>query len=186
VARPAFKRLLDRSRHRHREPLGGGELIALSAGGAEIPVEISIAPIERVGERFFTLYIHDISSRKHAEQEIKSLARFAGESPHPILRVTAAGLIVYANNASRPLLRAWGAEPGEPLPEDWGAAVTAALETAQPLNANSRSVDRSTRCCWRPFAILGMSISMRVTSPPCAAPNRSRASIRPSWSMSVG
>ncbi|BCU07675.1 ATP-binding protein [Allochromatium tepidum] len=133
LARPAFKRLLDRSRHRHREPLGRGELIALRADGAEIPVEISIAPIERVGERFFTLYIHDISSRKQAEQEIKSLARFAGESPHPILRVTAAGLIVYANNASRPLLRAWNADPGEPLPEDWGAAVAAALETAQPL-----------------------------------------------------
>lgn len=133
LARPAFKRLLDRSRHRHREPLGRGELIALRADGAEIPVEISIAPIERVGERFFTLYIHDISSRKQAEQEIKSLARFASESPHPILRVTAAGLIVYANNASRPLLRAWNADPGEPLPEDWGAAVAAALETAQPL-----------------------------------------------------
>ena len=133
VARPAFKRLLDRSRHRHREPLGRGELIALNADGGEIPVEISIAPIERVGERFFTLYIHDISSRKQAEQEIKSLARFASESPHPILRVNAAGLIVYANNASRPLLRAWNADPGEPLPEDWGTAVAAALETAQPL-----------------------------------------------------
>ncbi|QGU34001.1 PAS domain S-box protein [Thermochromatium tepidum ATCC 43061] len=133
LARPAFKRLLDRSRHRQREPLGRGELIARRADGTEIPVEISIAPIERVDERFFTLYIHDITSRKQAEQEIKSLARLASESPHPILRVSAAGQIVYANNASRPLLRAWAVEPGEPLPADWGAAVAAALETAQPL-----------------------------------------------------
>ncbi|MBK1716888.1 ATP-binding protein [Thiocystis violacea] len=133
VARAAFKRLLDRSRHLHREPLGRGELIALRADGSEVPVEISIAPIDRVDERFFTLYIHNISSRKRAEQEIKSLARFASESPNPILRVTAAGLIVYANNASRPLLRAWGAESGESLPEEWGATVASALEIGQPL-----------------------------------------------------
>lgn len=143
LTRPAFKRLLDRSRHRQREPLGRGELIALHADGQEIPVEISIAPIERVGEHFFTLYIHDISSRKRAEQEIKSLARFASESPHPILRVTAAGLIVYANSASRPLLRAWNTEPGEPLPPDWGAAVAEALNTAQPLE---RELDIGGQC----------------------------------------
>ncbi len=113
--------------------LGRGELIALRPDGSEVPVEISIAPIDRVDERFYTLYIHDISSRKRAEQEIKSLARFASESPNPILRVTAGGLIVYANNASRPLLRAWGAEPGETLPEEWGTAVAVALELGQPL-----------------------------------------------------
>ncbi|MGQ9831318.1 MAG: PAS domain-containing sensor histidine kinase [Thermochromatium sp.] len=133
MVRPAFRRLLDRSCHRHPEPLGRSELIVLSADGREIPVEISIAPIEREGEHVFTLYIHDITSRKQAEQEIKSLARLASESPHPILRVTAAGQIVYANTASRPLLDAWGAELGEPLPEDWGAAVAAALEMPQPL-----------------------------------------------------
>lgn len=133
VTRAAFKRLLDRSRHLRREPLGRGELIALRADGAEIPVEISIAPIERIDERFYTLYIHDISSRKRAEQEIKSLARFASESPNPILRVTDAGLIVYANSASRPLLRAWGAEPGDCLPADWGAEVVVAVETGRPL-----------------------------------------------------
>ncbi|MBK1722714.1 PAS domain-containing sensor histidine kinase [Thiocystis violacea] len=133
VTRAAFKRLLDRSRHLHREPLGRGELIALRADGSEVPVEISIAPIDLVDERFYTLYIHDISSRKRAEQEIKSLARFASESPNPILRVTDAGLIVYANSASRPLLRAWDADPGESLPPEWGAEVAIAAQTSRPL-----------------------------------------------------
>lgn len=132
IARPAFQRLLDRSRHRHREPQGRGELVVLRADGDEIPVEISIAPIELESERFFTLYIHDITSRKQAEREIKSLARFASESPTPILRVTTEGLIVYANRASRPLLLAWGAEQGDPLPEGWGAEVAAALESGEP------------------------------------------------------
>ncbi|NEX21583.1 PAS domain S-box protein [Thiorhodococcus mannitoliphagus] len=133
VTRAALKRLLDRSQHLGREPLGRGELIAVRADGSEVPVEISIALIELVDERFYTLYIHDISSRKQAEQEIKSLARFASESPNPILRVTDAGLIVYANSASRPLLRAWGAEPGEGLPGDWAAEVSVAGSTGQPL-----------------------------------------------------
>ena len=133
MTRAAFKRLLDRSRHTGREPLGRGELIALRADGTELPVEISIAPIELEAQRFYTLYIHDISSRKRAEQEIKSLARFASESPNPILRVTASGLIVYANNASRPLLRAWQAEQGDPLPAEWGVEVKEALETGIPL-----------------------------------------------------
>ncbi|WP_157174359.1 ATP-binding protein [Thiocystis violascens] len=133
VARAAFKRLLDRSRHLHREPLGRGELLALGSDGSELPVEISIAPIELEARRFYTLYIHDISSRKQAEQEIKSLARFASESPNPIMRVTAEGLIVYANHASRPLLLAWRAEPGVRLPEEWCDVVALALGTGQPL-----------------------------------------------------
>ena len=134
----AFKRLLDRSRHLNREPLGRGELIALRAEGDEIPVEISIAPIELDDERFYTLYIHNISARKRAEQEIKSLARFASESPSPILRVTDAGLIVYANSASRPLLRRWGGDPGEPLPPDWMEEVAVAARTGQ---ARERELD---------------------------------------------
>ncbi len=133
VARAAFKRLLDRSRHLHREPQGRGELLALRPDGSELPVEISIAPIELENERFYTLYIHDISSRKLAEQEIKSLARFASESPNPIMRVTADGLIVYANSASRPLLLVWQADPGVRLPEEWCDEVALALGTGLPL-----------------------------------------------------
>jgi PAS domain S-box-containing protein len=133
VTRVAFKRLLDRSRHLHRESQGRGELLALRPDGSEFPVEISIAPIELEDERFYTLYIHDISSRKQAEQEIKSLARFASESPNPIMRVTTDGLIVYANNASRPLLLAWQADPGVRLPEEWRNEVALVLETGQPV-----------------------------------------------------
>jgi two-component system, LuxR family, sensor kinase FixL len=132
IARPAFQRLLDRSRHLHREPQGRGELVALRSDACEIPVEISIVPIDLESERFFTLYIHDITARKQAEREIKSLARFASESPNPILRVTVDGLIVYANRASRPLLQAWDAEPGERLPEEWREEVALALESGEP------------------------------------------------------
>ncbi len=134
IARAAFKRLLDRSHHLHREPQERCELLAQRATGAERPVEISIALIELEDERFYTLYIHDITSRKHAEQEIKSLARLASESPTPIMRVTAEGLIVYANNASRPLLLAWQQlDAGEYLPVEWCDTLAHALTAGQPL-----------------------------------------------------
>jgi PAS domain S-box-containing protein len=132
VARTAFRRLLDRSRHEGLDHQGRGELVALRADGSEIPVEISIVPIDLESERVYTLYVHDITSRKQAEREIKSLARFASESPNPILRVTTAGQIVYANNASRPLLLAWGTEQGGMLPEEWVVEVARAMEEGEP------------------------------------------------------
>lgn len=131
LSRAAFRRLLERCRQ-GVEHHGRGELTAVRANGTEIPVEISIVPIDLESERFYTLYIHDITSRKQAEREIKSLARFAAESPNPILRVTVGGVIVYANNASRPLLLGWGTEQGEPLPEEWVAEAVHAMELGEP------------------------------------------------------
>ena len=91
---------------------------ALRADGSDLPVELSIVPIDLESERFYTLYIHDITSRKLAEREITSLARFASESPNPIMRVTADGLIVYANHRAR-VAAGLGCRAGQRLPEDW-------------------------------------------------------------------
>lgn len=147
LARAAFWRLLDRSRQEGLEHHGRGELTALRANGTEIPVEISIVPIDLESQRFYTLYIHDITSRKQAEREIKSLARFAAESPNPILRVTVGGVIVYANNASQPLLLGWGTEQGESLPEEWVSEVMQAMELGEPR-------ERETQLGGQVFALL--------------------------------
>ncbi len=114
----AFVGMLQESVRRHRQdmqPHARGELWARRADGSRFPVEISIVPIDIDAERVYTLYIHDATKRKQAEREIKSLARFASESPSPILRVSGDGLIAYANAASLPLLEAWLTGPGERL-----------------------------------------------------------------------
>lgn len=108
-------------------PHARGELWAQRANGARFPVELSIVPIDIDGARVYTLYIHDATKRKRAEREIKGLARFASESPNPILRVTGDARITYANAASEPLMQAWGTTPGAPLPPAWAAEVDAAL-----------------------------------------------------------
>jgi two-component system, LuxR family, sensor kinase FixL len=127
----AFFGILSQSGRRQqgaRRPHARGELRARRADGARFPVEMSIVPIDIDDERVYTLYIHDATQRKAAEREIKSLARFASESPNPILRVNAEGLIVYANAASRPLTNAWASGPGELLPAAWIEEVQAALD----------------------------------------------------------
>ena len=130
----AFVGMLQESVRRHRQdmqPHARGELWARRADGSRFPVEISIVPIDIDAERVYTLYIHDATKRKQAEREIKSLARFASESPSPILRVSGDGLIAYANAASLPLLEAWLTGPGKRLPEDWIGEVRAALDEGQ-------------------------------------------------------
>lgn len=156
VARAAFKRLLDRSRHLHRQPQERCELLALLPNRVEHPVEISIALIELDDERFYTLYIHDISSRKQAEQEIKSLARFASESPNPIMRVTAEGLIVYANNASRPLLLAWQlTDAAAHLPTEWNEIMRQVLAAGQPLEREFEVAGQLYSLLFAPIRDLG-------------------------------
>ncbi|WP_051024050.1 PAS domain-containing sensor histidine kinase [Thiorhodovibrio frisius] len=109
-----------------------GELRARRGDGLVFPIELSIVPIDLDDQRFYTLYIHDITKRKQAEREIKSLARFASESPNPILRVNEQGQIVYANAASEPLIACWETTAQGQLPSPWCDTLTEAMQEGQP------------------------------------------------------
>lgn len=78
------------------------------------------------------IIIHDITERKQAEERLESLARFTIESPHPILRVTKVGKIVYANESSLPLLDAWGCRITENVPDHFRLAISEALAMGSP------------------------------------------------------
>jgi len=130
-ARSVFLALLRgsrRARREGREPQARSELTALRPDGTHIPVDLSIVPIRLDDKLFYTLYMHDITNRQQAEREIQSLARFASESPNPILRVNPEGEVVYANPASQPLLTAWEIGEGDGLPAEWSVEVRHALE----------------------------------------------------------
>src|SRR5271157_164625 len=72
--------------------------------------------------------IRDITERKQAEDEIKSLAKFPDENPFPILRLNDKGVILRANRASRAMLEDWKTTIGQPAPEFWRKNVTESLE----------------------------------------------------------
>lgn len=119
--RPRFDRLMaDLLSSRDQQPDEvRHEMTALKRSGVAIPVELSIKPIRVKNRLAFTIYLHDISRRRQIEQEIRSLAKFASESPNPILRVNRRGVIIYANSASDQLLSYWGCERAQTLPLYW-------------------------------------------------------------------
>jgi PAS domain S-box-containing protein len=156
--REVFLSLLKDSRRAQREgrePHARGELTARRADASEFPVDLSIVPITLDDRLFYTIYMHDITNRKEAEREIKSLARFAGESPNPILRVNPAGLVVYANNASAPLLAAWNAAEGGNLPAQWQGEVGEALRRGRYLERETELGDKVYSLLFAPIRELG-------------------------------
>jgi two-component system sensor histidine kinase/response regulator len=67
--------------------------------------------------------------REQAEEEIRSLARFPSENPHPLLRIDRSGLLLHANDASYGLLGGWQLGIGKPVPAVLRKAVSETLES---------------------------------------------------------
>lgn len=67
-------------------------------------------PLRRIGT------VQDITERKEAEREIKSLAKFPSENPFPVMQISSDGTVIYANEASKPILNVWGIQENMLLP----------------------------------------------------------------------
>jgi len=63
------------------------------------------------------IFARDITARKHLENELAMQAAFPDQNPNPVLRISRDGLILNANRASEPILRTWGIELGQCVPE---------------------------------------------------------------------
>ena len=61
----------------------------------------AVTPV--VGEPYVNVYGRDITEERHAQLEVRSLAKFPEENPNPVLRVTGAGSVLYANKAAAEL-----------------------------------------------------------------------------------
>jgi class 3 adenylate cyclase len=85
------------------------------------------------------------------EQQIEAINRFPDQNPHPVMRMTSDGRLVYANMASRPVLDAIGARVGERLSAD----VLARLQSV------ARATERETvevQSGFRTFEILAVDV----------------------------
>jgi diguanylate cyclase (GGDEF)-like protein/PAS domain S-box-containing protein len=71
--RRALQKLVQRYRPDRPSPLlrHRVETVARRANGEEFPVEITLAPAGRGSETTFTAFVHDISERKRAEEELE-------------------------------------------------------------------------------------------------------------------
>ncbi|MFH2045526.1 MAG: sigma 54-interacting transcriptional regulator [Pseudomonadota bacterium] len=61
----------------------------------------------------------DAAKRNLTEKTIDSLSKFPNENPNPVLRITNAGVVLYANNSAQPLMKMWKCEQGSSLPSYW-------------------------------------------------------------------
>jgi two-component system, LuxR family, sensor kinase FixL len=102
-----------------------------TARGENRDVEVHSGPIRIAQKEYLFSIIHDITDRKRIEDEIVNVSRFPEENPNPVMRFSVEGQILYANNASGPLLEDWGTKAGALLPPKILEQVRGAYESGQ-------------------------------------------------------
>ncbi len=101
-----------------RDGRWNGELAHRRRDGAEVVVA-SLWVLHRDAEGNPVAIIEvntDITARKLAESEARSLAQFPTENPNPVLRASTDGRLLFSNGPARVLLRTFGWDEGAPLP----------------------------------------------------------------------
>jgi signal transduction histidine kinase len=86
-------------------------------------VEERTTELKRTNE----LLRQESEERRLAEQRSRELAKFPGENPSPVLRISENGTVIYANRAGDCLLRYLGTELNRPLPTEWCRIVEDAI-----------------------------------------------------------
>jgi class 3 adenylate cyclase len=71
-----------------------------------------------------------MTSHLRDQPPVPGMGLFPDQNPNPVLRMDAAGSLIYANSAALPILEAWGVRSGSVLPDTVATAVRdAALES---------------------------------------------------------
>ncbi len=106
--------------HRQTLKTGKSSCVEFFEPNLGIHIEASTSPIfDEKGQVMASVHIaKDITKRKQAEEKVQSLARFPSENPNPVLRISSDGVVLFANEASRPVLETWGVRKGQPLSHD--------------------------------------------------------------------
>ncbi len=75
------------------------------------------------GKDHVGVLFRNITERKKAEEEIRSLSRFPYENPNIVLRISNDGKALFSNPAGLTALNAWKTEVGRTVPDDWRKLV---------------------------------------------------------------
>ncbi len=93
-------------------------------------LELVITSVSQKGADVVFGVGRDITERKEAEQKIENLAKFPSENPHPVLRIAKDSRLLYANEASSSLLKEWGCEIDQVIPDEWCQLIADSLDSA--------------------------------------------------------
>lgn len=121
----------------HEKSVWRGDILNVRKDGVPFWCHASVSTFEHPEYGTVWLSVHeDITDRKQAEDEIKALARFPAENPSPVVRISNAGMITYANPASKSLLEHWGCTAGNCAPEFVRKSVTDAFALHTPITVD--------------------------------------------------
>jgi len=101
---------------------------------------------------YFISQVQDITTKKIMEMEIKELAKFPSEDPFPVLRVRNDGTILYANNASQPIMDTWGCRIDQVLTGCWLDMVMEVQSSGLKKQINVEYNDRVFNLTLAPIA----------------------------------
>ena len=65
-------------------------------------------------------------------RERENLAKFPKENPNPVLRLSGEGAVMFANDASRPVLETLGIREGQDVPHGWRTRIEKAMASRKP------------------------------------------------------
>jgi PAS domain S-box-containing protein len=119
------------------------EVVGRRADGSEFPIELSLSTWGSNEGAFFTGILRDITERKQTEQEGGRLAAFPSENPDPVMRAKHDGTLIYANEASLPLLNVWGCEIGQTLPDQVSATLSGVFASRRRADIDVECGDRT-------------------------------------------
>ncbi len=135
--------LMDQLKQNSRARYYIGEWQHRTKTGQKIQVELTAHALESDNRNAILIMAQDISERKKAEAESKSLARFPAENPNPVLRATYEGKIVYANTASELLLNDWHCKVGDYLPPYWIKLISELINIGSRKTIDVRCEDKT-------------------------------------------
>ncbi len=96
--------------------------------GEERYLELSVFTIPGSHNVSAAVMTRDATLEKRTEKELINLAKFPAENPHPVLRSTPEGKLLYSNDASGVLLRYWHSSAFEQLPGELTESISQAWE----------------------------------------------------------
>ncbi|HYJ91394.1 MAG TPA: PAS domain S-box protein, partial [Pyrinomonadaceae bacterium] len=97
---------------------------------------------------------HDITARKKVEEELLLVSRVPGENPHPVLRLSPDGKVLYSNDAAAPMLESWK-QASQQIPDDLMKQVRSAFNDGAKKEIEIEYRDRTVSCTIAPIIEAG-------------------------------
>ncbi|MCY3024228.1 MAG: PAS domain S-box protein [Planctomycetota bacterium] len=135
----------------------GQEYELVRQGGTTITVELDGVVSRDEEGRFRQTHciFSNVTERKRAEEQLRSVSRFPTENPNPVLRISSDGTVLYANKASAPLLEVWDRQTGQVVPPDWQALITSVLSSFVNREVEIKCGERVFSCILAPIMNAG-------------------------------